>query len=72
VTPRPGRLPFFCASVLALCTVVLAAVALFVWPKLFAATPDGVPQHEVLLASDLMRYWAPIPDPARFASGHPR
>jgi hypothetical protein len=36
------HLPLFCASVLAVCTVVLAAVALFVWPKLFAATPDGV------------------------------
>jgi hypothetical protein len=39
-----GHLPLFCASVLALCTVALAAVALFVWPKLFAATPDGVAQ----------------------------
>jgi hypothetical protein len=37
-----GNLPLFCACVLAICTVVLAGVALFVWPKLFAATPDGV------------------------------
>ncbi len=36
--------PLLGAYVLALCTVVLAAVTLFVWPKLFAATPDSVAQ----------------------------
>jgi hypothetical protein len=38
----PRHLPAVCASALAFCTVTLAAVALFVWPKLFDSTPDGV------------------------------
>jgi hypothetical protein len=37
-----GHVPAVCASTLALCTAALAAVALLVWPKLFANTPDGV------------------------------
>jgi len=38
----PRHLPVVSASALAFCTVTLAALALFVWPKLFASTPDGV------------------------------
>jgi len=40
-SPR-RHLPAVSASALTFCTAALAAVALFVWPKLFAGTPDGV------------------------------